>query len=140
MSELNDFVKEAADRFLPLLGDDIQLASFFARDVFPPDVSAGQIDDIVSDVFNDARERMATGGVVFLRTGNAAQESETGLSVMREMPSYIALTVELTVPQAQTRTPGRPEALLRRLGHTVEPTRGFICFNQIGPQRSIIEV
>src|SRR5262249_23754174 len=142
MSELNDFIKEAADRFFPLLGNDIQLASFLARDVFAADISAGQIDEIVSNVFGDARQRMASAGLVFLRTGNGVSESdsENDLSAQSEMPSYIALTLEFTVPQTVNTTPSRPEALLRRLRYTIEPTRGFICFNQDGTRHSSIEI
>jgi hypothetical protein len=140
MSELNEFLKEAAERFLPLLGDNIHLASFLARDVFAPDISAGQIDDIVSDAFDHARQRMMNGGVVFLRTGNAASESESDLAGPAEMPSYISLTLEFTLPQVETSVPRRPEALIRRLRDTIEPARGFICFNQNGAQYSSIEI
>jgi len=140
MSELNEFLKEAAERFLPLLGDDIQLASFLARDVFAPDVSADQIDEIVSDVFGHARQRMMNGGVVFLRTGNAVSESDSDLPAAAEMPSYITLTLEFTVPQIETSVPRRPEALLHRLRNTIESARGFICFSQNGAQHSSIEI
>jgi hypothetical protein len=144
MSELNEFLKEAAERFLPLLGDDIQLASFLARDVFAPDVSAGQIDEIVADVFGHARQRMMNGGVVFLRTGNAVAESETDFTAPAEMPSYVTLALEFTASQIQTQiqtgVPRPPEALLRRLRNTIEPARGFICFNQNGAQHSGIEI
>ena len=140
MSELNEFLKEAAERFLPLLGDDIQLASFLARDVFAPDLSGDQIDEIVSDVFGHARQRMMNGGVVFLRTGNTVSESDSDLPAAAEMPSYITLTLEFTVPQIETSLPRRPEALLHRLRNTIEPARGFICFSQNGAQHSSIEI
>jgi hypothetical protein len=139
MSELNEFLKEAAERFLPLLGDDIQLASFLARDVLAPDVSAGQIDEIVSDIFGHARQRMMNGGVVFLRTGNAVSESETDLMAPAE-PSYVMVTLEFTASEIQTSVPRPPEALLRRLRNTIEPARGFICFNQNGARHSSIEI
>ena len=140
MPELNDFLKEAAERLLPLAGDNVQVCSFLAGDVFTSDVSEAQIESILSDVFNHARESMQPGGIVFVRTGNAATEADTELSTVAEMPSYIALTLELTaLPSANNRV-NRPHVLLGRLRQAVEETRGFICFNHLGPEKNVIEI
>ena len=94
----------------------------------------------MSEVFNHARQSMQNGGIVYVRTGNAVTEADTELSTVAEMPSYIALTLELTaVPSANNRV-NRPQTLLGRLRQAVEETRGFICFNQMGPQKDVIEI
>jgi hypothetical protein len=140
MPELNDFVKEIAERLLPLAGDNVQVCSFLAGDVFTSDVSEGQIELILSDVFNHARESMQPGGIVFVRTGNAATEADTELSTVAEMPCYIALTLELTALPSVNNRANRPQALLGKLRQAVEDTRGFICFNQMGPEKNVIEI
>ena len=86
-------IKELGEQLLPVLGNDIQLCTFFPCDVMDAEIHTSELEDVLRDAFIIASQRLRGGGIVLLRTANV---NATTLDGESEMPSYVSLTWDET--------------------------------------------
>lgn len=68
---LNDVLVDALPTIRPILGDDVELVTALAPDLWPVTADPRQIEQVLVCLANNAQEAMPGGGKITIETGNA---------------------------------------------------------------------
>jgi hypothetical protein len=72
--DLNVLLKPMAEKLLPLLGQRIQLGLFCASAAFPVFWGSMQVENILADLFMEAKKELNAGGVLSIQTVHCTAE------------------------------------------------------------------
>jgi two-component system cell cycle sensor histidine kinase/response regulator CckA len=90
---LADSLRNMKKMLGPLIGENVELSVEFDADPWTVKADAGQIEQVVMNLVDNARDAMPTGGRIIIRTENVAAPGSTGRGPDTES---VALTVRDT--------------------------------------------
>jgi PAS domain S-box-containing protein len=72
--QLNDLITDMEKMLRPLLGESIQLVTSLSPAIWPMEADPGQIEQVLMNLIINARDAMADGGLLTIRTGSVTLE------------------------------------------------------------------
>lgn len=92
---LNDIVAEMRPLIRRLVSEDIELVTLLEEDLWNTEVDAGQIEQVLINLVINARDAIAEGGNISIRSGNYGKESELSGEYSFGLPGgdYVHLSV-----------------------------------------------
>jgi signal transduction histidine kinase len=95
--DLNEVVDATQKMLRRLIGEQIELSVELARDLMRVHADRSQVEQVIVNLAVNARDAMARGGRLTIRTHNAAIEPRPGIGPQTPPPgAYAAITVEDT--------------------------------------------
>jgi PAS domain S-box-containing protein len=118
--DLNEVIRSFRNMIVRLLREDIELNLQLARDSIMIDADRGQVEQVLMNLFTNARDAMPKGGRIFITTGvSEIHPAETGRYYVPKPGPYGSITVSDTGQGMDKDT----------LGHIFEP---FFTTKEVG--------
>ncbi|MCY1705737.1 cell cycle histidine kinase CckA [Pannonibacter sp. SL95] len=83
---LNDVLADLTILLDRLLGETIELKMAHGRDLWPVMADVNQLEQVIMNLAVNARDAMAEGGLLTIRTGNVSEQESTRFDNTRGMP------------------------------------------------------